>query len=101
MGTAGTIFLPIGFSSARGSCLPGTQTGILMRFVAEPGLRDGDLTNTRMRLLANLGRDLATGHFYMGERNGLFSGMRFDHLKSIINGNGQSSLISARDGCLA
>lgn len=55
IGAAGTIFLPVSFSSARGSCLPGTQIRTLMRFMAEPGLGEGGLTDTRMKLLTNLG----------------------------------------------
>lgn len=99
-GNGRTTFLPLGFSRGRGSCLPRTQTRILMRLVAEPGLRDGGLTNTRMRLLRNAGRGLAAGQFYIvWRRNELFSGMQFDIFKGIINGNCQFSLISARDCC--
>lgn len=92
-------FSPHQFSSSGGSCLPGTQSRILMTFVAEPGLRDGGLTNTRMRLLRNPGRELATGHFYIVWKSDLFSGRQFHILKSVINGNCQFSLISAKDCC--
>lgn len=82
--------------------MPGTQSRILMKFVAEPGLRDGGLTNTRTRLLRNPGRELATGHSYIVcRRSDLFSGRQFHILKSVINGNCQFSLISARDYCWA
>lgn len=86
------------FSSASGSCLPGAQTQILMRFVTEQGLQDRGLTNTRTRLLMNPRRELAISHFYIvWRRNNLFSGVEFDILKSIINGNCRFSLISAGD----
>lgn len=95
-------FSPHQFSSSGGSCLPGTQSRILMKFVAEPGLRDGGVTNPGTRLLRNPGRELATGRFYIvWRRRDLFSGMQFHILKSVINGNCQFSLISARDYCWA
>ena len=46
-------FSPHQVSRARGSCLPGTQTGILTRFMAELSLQEGGLTDVRMRLLTN------------------------------------------------